>query len=368
MTLRRAYEAGYKAALEKLALDPPTQVDSFVAKVESGKDMPFDPSMQVPENTPGVEGENPEAPILPQDEAMALGQPTGKLAFSLGSVAPYAIGAGIPLATAGGLLLAKPGVQSSIKEKLTAKGDTQSKDVKAEIPEPVKDVAARVDAILRERGLDPKQMSIAVDAPPGTGKSVLSRAMAERMGLGHYGLDWVPEKSWSGSHIEKVPHAPQKGEVLEHHNLLRTHDPELFDAAIHIQKSPEEIKKQIIRRGRSSGLADFYDYPKTLGVGGLAFDTLAGEPIDIGGGAMLKLRPAEGWGTENLDRMLSEKGIDPEGMSRHEKLLSLYSGKAESGKGWLPYAKSPYTGLEKALIAGSIPAGVLAAIAAKKAL
>jgi antitoxin component of RelBE/YafQ-DinJ toxin-antitoxin module len=77
--IRQAYEAGYRAALEKLALDPPTQVDSFVANVESGKDMPFDPSMQVPENAPGIEGENPEAPILPQDEAMALGQPTGAL-------------------------------------------------------------------------------------------------------------------------------------------------------------------------------------------------------------------------------------------------------------------------------------------------
>lgn len=45
------YQHGVKAAFAKFALDPPTQVDQFMAAVESGKDIPppmgdpMDPSM-----------------------------------------------------------------------------------------------------------------------------------------------------------------------------------------------------------------------------------------------------------------------------------------------------------------------------------
>jgi len=34
------YQRGVKAAFTKFALDPPTQVDQFMAAVESGKDIP----------------------------------------------------------------------------------------------------------------------------------------------------------------------------------------------------------------------------------------------------------------------------------------------------------------------------------------
>lgn len=40
MRLATAYALGCVKALEKLALGPPTQVDQFVANVESGKDVP----------------------------------------------------------------------------------------------------------------------------------------------------------------------------------------------------------------------------------------------------------------------------------------------------------------------------------------
>ena len=38
--LKDMYQRGVKAALMKFALDPPTQVDQFMAAVESGKDIP----------------------------------------------------------------------------------------------------------------------------------------------------------------------------------------------------------------------------------------------------------------------------------------------------------------------------------------
>jgi hypothetical protein len=194
--------------------------------------------------------------------------------------------------------------------------------------------------------------------------------MAQQMGLKHYGLDWLPGNKWKnlvygGSHIEDMPRAPRAGEIMEHTNILRGYDPELFDVIFHIQKDPNVIRDQIIKRGRGARMADFIDYDKNLAVGRLAFGTLAGEPIDLGDGTMMKIRPHEGWGTENLDQMLLEKGIDPSRLSRHEKLLSLHAGKKETGAGWTPYVKNPLSGAQTGLLAASVPLGVGAALAAK---
>lgn len=66
MKLRKAWTAGYRAALEKFALNPPTQVDEFLANVENGKDAPHDPTM-----------DKLDAPALPQDQGAEMGQATG---------------------------------------------------------------------------------------------------------------------------------------------------------------------------------------------------------------------------------------------------------------------------------------------------
>lgn len=287
-------------------------------------------------------------------------------------VAPYALGAGIPLLTAGGLFAHKPAIRSNIKNLMESKGTIQEKDNAAPLPQPVMDTAAQVHKHLTDRGIDPSALRIAVDAPPGTGKTTLSRALAGQMGLKHYGLDWLPGNKlhsiMGGGRIEKMPRAPKAGEILEHYNLLRSYDPEVFDVVFHIQKDPETIKKQILGRGRSAGVSTFMDYDKSLGVGRLAFDTLAGETVDLGNGTMMKIRPREGWGGEQIDAQLQAKGIDPSRMSRHEKLLSLHAGKAQTGSGWTPYFKSPFSGGETAAIAGSVPLGVAAALAARKYL
>ncbi len=76
--LAHARQRGQLAALQKLALSPPTQVDQFMADIEHGKDMPPSPETDVPGGAPGIQGENPGMP-LPQDPAAALGNPTGAL-------------------------------------------------------------------------------------------------------------------------------------------------------------------------------------------------------------------------------------------------------------------------------------------------
>jgi hypothetical protein len=293
-----------------------------------------------------------------------------KQALNLQKAIPYAIGAGIPLLTAGGLLLSKPGIQANILHAHGHGTDTQQADLTAGIPTPATNAASRIQQILSERNIDPMSLRVAVDAPPGSGKTVLSKALANQMNLKHYGLDWLPNNKMrnllsGGAHIEQMPRAPHAGEILEHSNILRGYDPELFDAIIHIQKDPETIKQQITKRGRGAGIGEFMDYDKNLAVGRLAFGTLAGNPIDLGEGTYMKLRPREGWGTEKIDEQLSSMGIDPSKLSRHEKLLSLHAGKKETGAGWVPYFKSPFSGLEKGMLAASVPLGIGAALAAK---
>lgn len=314
-----------------------------------------------------------KAPSLGSEAATkVLQQKRASFGDLAAKAAPYAIGAGIPLAAAGGFLASKPGIRANIKNLQESKGTVQEKDLAAELPPEVLDTATRAHAALTERGIDPTNLRIAVDAPPGSGKTTLSRALAQQLGVQHYGLDWLPHNKFhsimGGGHIEKMPRAPRAGEILEHYNLLRSYDPEMFDVAFHIQKDPEVIKQQILNRGRSAGMHTIMDYDKSLAVGRMAFDTLAGDSVDLGGGVMMKVRPQDGWGGAQLDAQLQAKGIDPAKLTRHQKLLSLHEGKAVGGAGWTPYFKNPFSGGETAAIAASIPLGIGAALAARKYL
>lgn len=295
---------------------------------------------------------------------------------SIGSMAakaaPYALGAGIPLATAGALFANKPAIRSNIRNLMESKGTIQEKDLSAEIPQQAVDSASQAAQILQAQGINPASLRIAVDAPPGSGKTTLSRALSKQLNVKHYGLDWLPHNKWhsmvGGGYMDKMPRAPRAGEILEHYNLLRSYDPEMFDVAFHIHKDPEVIKQQILNRGRSAGVSTFMDYDKSLEIGRMAFDTLDGEAYDLGNGTMMKVRPTAGWGGEKIDAALQEKGIDPTGLTRHQKLLSLHAGKETHGAGWTPYFKNPFSHREMAAIGTSVPVGIGAAMAARKYL
>ncbi len=300
----------------------------------------------------------------------------GKVGFETGlekvaGALPIAAGVGIPLAVGGGMLLRKPGIQSNLKNVLDpSKGSTEEQDKTNALPPQAMGHAEAIHQALISRGLDPATMRIGVDAPPGSGKTTLARALAQRAGMKHYGLDWEPGNAWKstiglGRNVEKMPHAPRAGEILEHYLLNRTHDPDLFDAQIHIRRDPKVIREQLNRRGNAAYIGDMMDLDKSLGVADLGFDTLGGELVDIGDGIQLKLRPREGWGN-GLDQQLMAKGIDPNGLSRHEKLLSLHGGKRTSGAGWTPYVKNPFSTGETLALGASIPLGVMAAKALAK--
>jgi len=224
----------------------------------------------------------------------------------------------------------------------------KEQDKKQPIPTNALTTAKRVKKILKEQGFNPKKMKIGIEAPAGSGKTVLSKALAKTMGINHYGLDWRKENKadqllTGGRLMELVPYTPKPGQVTEHLKLLRSQDPENYDAFLTIERTPEEIRQQIIRRGRDAQNADIIDYDKDVEVGRLAFDTLDGKAYNLGNRIKLKLKPKSGWGTEKLDSLLQQKGIDSTGLTRHQKLLSLYEKKRTLGGGWTAYAKVPLT-------------------------
>ena len=86
--LSQHYKQGVHTAFLKFALAPPTQVDEFVAGVESGKDVPLDPSTDAMPMD-GV-SESADAMPMPEDPAMAQGLPPAGMPMGLGEMAAKA--------------------------------------------------------------------------------------------------------------------------------------------------------------------------------------------------------------------------------------------------------------------------------------
>jgi len=82
MTIKQAYTKGWRDALQKFALGPPTQVDAFMGAVESGKDVPPEPAMPPMSHAPGdvlpaLDGTTPlsTSPPTPPGLGSTIGMP-----------------------------------------------------------------------------------------------------------------------------------------------------------------------------------------------------------------------------------------------------------------------------------------------------
>lgn len=176
---------------------------------------------------------------------------------------------------------------------------------------------------LNGNGTFPK--SICIDGLPGSGKSTLGRALAERCNLRWRTLRWKELK-------EAYPF--KEGRIYENIRLIRTQNVECFDVVIYIDCPDEVAKNRIISRDRNGTLADVVDFSRLKKIGDTAFAMLGGEEITIGVNPLIRIkrRPHEGYrDLERLKICAQERGFNGDGFTKEELLFIYCYGKPQCG-------------------------------------
>lgn len=202
---------------------------------------------------------------------------------------------------------------------------------------------------LKRQGVDLQRARIAVAGTGGSGKTTLARELAQQLNMKLRAMD--SERVFF-KHLTEFPDKPYTeavapGTVAEQVHLTNNLDPDTFDALIRVHRPIEEIDESILKRKRGAVQRAFVDYPllnKTIETGIKLTD---GPLLQVGKGVEMKIKPPEGFrADEHLDSALRAKGIDPEDMNRHQKLLSLVRGERTTGVigkgGVLSYMKLPW--------------------------
>lgn len=185
-----------------------------------------------------------------------------------------------------------------------------------------------MEIFLKDRKKFPN--SICIDGPPGSGKSTLGRALAERCGLKWRTIYWREIKG---------PYPFKPGRIYENIRLIRTQDVEQFDCIIYIDCPSAEAKARVISRDRNATLADVVDFTILKTIGDAAFEMLDGKVTAIEGSPIrMKQKPKGGY--RDLDELkirLWGRGVDTERFSKEELLFIYCYGEPRSGL--LPYLK-----------------------------
>ena len=225
----------------------------------------------------------------------------------------------------GRALLTRPSIRASLEA--TVLKLLQGAGERRPVIESVRDSALRIALLLQERGSVP--LRIGVDGLPGSGKSALALALADRLGM-----KWKP---LDHENMDVPRDFSQERTIYEHHRLLRTQDVDIFDAIVHVDESVTVCKARILQRAREEAreslIIDVLDFEKLQKIGKLAFRVCRGEPISIPGSRLLmKIRPPQGFGTtENLVSRLRVSGHDAHALEKEEMLFLLRYGKRRSG-------------------------------------
>jgi hypothetical protein len=246
--------------------------------------------------------------------------------------------AGLAAAT---IIGARPALRKQFLAEMKAlgKGGGHALERQSSLPQQAVDQARQVALTLRAQGIDPATARIAVSGTGGTGKTTLTRALSQELGMKPLMMDDVG-KSMSGrdlvSWVKKNP--IQRGVIAEQTHLLSQVDPDKFDAVIRIHKPMSLVKKQILDRGRGAAQLEGYDYDKLNRSISTAFENLGAEKITPVTGIDIKIKPSSGFGADQLLRAQAQaKGVKTDGLSRHGLVLAAANGKRPVGGGVIPY-------------------------------
>jgi hypothetical protein len=183
--------------------------------------------------------------------------------------------------------------------------------------------AALVAALFREKYLIPYRL--AVDGIPGSGKTSLAIALAERLGMDAVCLDHQD--------MDQPLDFTRSNAVYEHHRLLRTQDIDVFDAIIYLDEPVDVARERILRRKRGGYLIEVLDFDLLKRIGDEAFFSAAGETlVTPDDNVRIKIRPKGGFrDRERLLRVLQARGVDAGEYNKEEALFLSVEGCPRKG-------------------------------------
>ena len=262
-------------------------------------------------------------------------------------VTPTAVATGAVVGAAGFAFLS-PFVRKELMNLVRTRGKVNKFDLKSSIPAGALQDANNLLSSLKARGIDPATARIAVTGAGGTGKSTLSRALAQSVdatapsktvkglhvhGHRHKNLDTQIQRTARGWDFSK--YTPKPGTISEQTHLLSQSNPDLYDVLVHMEKPVETIKKQLLRRGKGATQYEVENYELLQRNLRNAFELTSGKPVTVAPHIRFKIKPPGGFKSdEALKRELAKLDIPPDFGDRADKLLSISKGR-----------KTEYTGI-----------------------
>lgn len=217
--------------------------------------------------------------------------------------------------------LRRPGVKANAR--FLVRNPFQAGEESFFAPQTVKKNVEAVIRLFQESGFKPDRL--AVDGVPGSGKSTLTKALAEELGMEAVCLDH--------QNMDEPRNFDQKNTIYEHHRLFRTQDLDLFDALLYLDEPVAISQKKVLERQRGGYLVDFMDYDLLKKIGEKAFACATGEALAIPNSFIkIKIKPAGGFrDRENIDAALQRKDLEGTGFSKEEALFLCLGYKARKG-------------------------------------
>lgn len=216
--------------------------------------------------------------------------------------AGIAAGGLLGLGAGAGLVLARrPGLAKDVSNSLKSigRGGARAAERSSALPDSAVANSKQILQQMQAAGLDPASARVGVAAAGGTGKSTLSRALGQEGKLKVTDLDTAKGMNnyLRGRDLRGFfrKNAPQKGHVYEQTHLITQVGAKPFDAVVHLEKPYEEVKKQLMGRGRGAWQRDYYDYPRLQKDIRDAYERAGGKKIDISPGVSLRVAPKGGF-------------------------------------------------------------------------